>query len=63
MMTPSRLLTLQDVAIRTTLSRRTIQRLVRAGTMPHYRLQGRIRIAPADVDKYLDARFIPARGN
>lgn len=59
----AKLLKLQQVAEQMTLSRRTCQRLVRAGTLPHFRLQGRIRVAEADVQRYIDARFIPARGN
>jgi len=58
----ARLMTIQSAAERTTLSRRSIQRLVRDGVLPCYRLLGRIRISESDVEKFLDSRFVPSRG-
>lgn len=57
----NKLLTIRGAAERSTLSRRSIQRLVRDGTLPHYRLLGRIRVSENDVDKFVEARFVPAR--
>jgi len=56
-----KMLTIQQVAEQTTLSRRSVQRLVKTHELPHYRVCNRVRFSPGDVDRFLSDRFVPAR--
>ncbi len=57
----TQLLTVRQAAERSTLSRRTIQRLIKDGALGVYRVCSRVRIPAADLERYLDAHFTPAR--
>lgn len=54
------LLTIEQVAERIGLHPETLRRAVRAGKLGCYRLQGCIRIAPAQLDAYLQENLCPA---
>ena len=51
-----RLLTIRDLASSLRLSRKTIERMVRAGRLPSLRVCGRVRFRPSDIASWLAAR-------
>jgi excisionase family DNA binding protein len=48
--------TLQEVANKLKVSRRTVYRWVQAKELPAYRLGGEFRITERDLERFLDAR-------
>jgi len=49
-------LTIEDVARKMSVSRQTIERMIKAGTLPATRFGGRLRISPVDLQNYLDGQ-------
>jgi excisionase family DNA binding protein len=47
---PARMLTVDDVAQRLSLSTKSIRRAIADGELQHYRFGGAIRVAPEDLD-------------
>ncbi len=60
--TVSRLLDLGEAARQLGISPMTVRRRVREGVMPHHRIGARILFSAADIQAYLDACAVPARG-
>ena len=54
----SELLTPADVGHRAGLSERTVRRAIGAGELRAYRLRGRYRIRPEDLDEWLDVSVV-----
>ena len=50
------LLTYADVAVRLNVSKRTVQRLKDAGSLPFVTVGGQVRFHPDDVDRYIASR-------
>lgn len=48
--------TIKTLAKRLTLSTRTVEAMLRRGTIPSYKVEGARRIDPDDVDRYLAER-------
>src|SRR3954452_1929026 len=59
---PERLLCPRDVAERTGLSYHAVLRAIHRGELPAFRLCGRIRIRPTDVDTWVEEHRIEQRG-
>jgi excisionase family DNA binding protein len=57
-----RLLRAGDVADRTGLSYHAVLRAIHRGELPAFRLCGRIRIRPSDLEKWMDERRIERHG-
>lgn len=45
------------------LGRRVIYELAASGELGHYRIRGRLRFAPSDIEQFLRARHIGGRRN
>jgi excisionase family DNA binding protein len=52
---PTGLLTMEEAAERMNMSARHVRRLVAERRIAHHRFGRRVRLAPADVDAYIDA--------
>ena len=57
-----RLLCPREVATRTGLSYHAVLRAIHRGELPAFRLCGRIRIRPADVDRWIEGHRIQTEG-
>ncbi len=55
-----KLLTIDDVSERLSVSISTVRRIVREGLLPAYRVGGRLRFKLHEVDAYVDAQRIDA---
>ena len=55
-----KLLTLNNVSERLSVSISTVRRIVREGLLPAYRVGGRLRFKLHEVDAYVDAQRIDA---
>lgn len=55
-----KLLTLDNVSERLSVSISTVRRIVREGLLPAYRVGGRLRFKLHEVDAYVDAQRIDA---
>lgn len=60
---PERMLTVQDVADITRLSAYTIRACIRAGELRATKLRGRLRVAPGDLQEWIDGNRLPPPRN
>lgn len=54
---PGPLLTVDQAADRLNVSTRTVGRMYRSAQIPHVRIRGRVLIAEADIDKYIQNHY------
>ena len=52
--TTERLLTLPEVALRLSISRRTVERLIRDGALEAVAIRGSTRVEPGEVERLID---------
>ena len=57
-----RLLCPRDIAIRTGLSYHAVLRTIHRGELQAFRICGRIRVRPADLDAWIEASPVAPRG-
>jgi excisionase family DNA binding protein len=53
---PRSLLTVKDVALQLGVSTTTVYKLCYSGALPHIRIIGSMRIAPADLAAFIEAK-------